>query len=186
MHEIIDKAVAVLKAGGTLLYPTDTIWGIGCDARNAEAIEKIYAIKQRDHAKSMLILCTESLLADCSWATETDSRPTTYILPASVWRPLFTEPLASNLPADNGSLGIRIVSHDFCKQTIEALGAPIVSTSANLSGEPSPATHAEIDPALMARIDYCVPPEPQWISGEGRVSRIVLVDEDGTHTIIRP
>ena len=113
-------------------------------------------------------------------------RPTTYILPRSVWQPQLGDLVAPNLPADDGSLGIRVPQHDFCQQVISRLGAPLVSTSANLSGRPSPATYADIDPELFSRVDYCVPPLPAFLSAETRGSRILRLAPDGSLTVLRP
>ena len=172
--EIIEQTIEVLKKGGTLLYPTDTIWGIGCDARNATAVEKLYAIKERDHSKSMIVL------------VESEDRPTTYILSEKLWRPMLGDAIADNLAAADGSLGIRIPQHAFCQEVIHRLGAPLVSTSANLSGRPSPKNYEEIEEELKRRVDFCVPPLPELLSTETRGSRIVKLLPDGTTTILRP
>ena len=146
-EEIITQTVEILRSGGTILYPTDTIWGIGCDARNREAVERIYSIKERDHSKSML------MLADCKeWSVANGERPTTYILPRELWEPLLGTSIADNLPAADGSLGIRVPNHHFCREIIRRLGAPIVSTSANLSGHQSPGCYAEIEEELKDRL----------------------------------
>ena len=181
MEQIINTAVEALRAGKTILYPTDTIWGIGCDARNSEAVERLYAIKERDRSKSMLVLVENG-----EWRVESGERPTTYILPREVWEPVLGVSIAPNLPADDGTLGVRVPAHEFCMQVIKLLGAPLVSTSANLSGQPSPATYSDITPELMRRVDYCVPPLPEFLSGETRGSRIVKVASDGTMTVLRP
>lgn len=190
MEQIIEETVAALRRGGTILYPTDTIWGIGCDARNSDAVRRLYAIKERDPKKSMLVLCTESIVAAGDWRAVSSEwmadRPTTYIVPAKVWQPMFGQSLAEGLAAADGSLGIRMVRHEFCRRVIDALGAPLVSTSANLSGQPSPASFNEISDELRRRIDYCVPPLPQFESHETRGSRIVKLSPDGELTIIRP
>lgn len=181
MEEIIRQTVEVLRNGGTVLYPTDTIWGIGCDARCAEAVEKIYAIKERDHSKSMLVLTEGG-----EWKVESGERPTTYILPREVWQGRMHLDIADNLPAADGSLGIRVPRHVFCQEVLRRLGAPIVSTSANFSGRPSPRYYNEIDLALKQRVDYCVPPLAAFCSEETRGSRIVKVNADGSQTVIRP
>ena len=181
-EEIITQTVEILRSGGTILYPTDTIWGIGCDARNPEAVERIYAIKERDRSKSMLVLADSLQLSD---GVE-ESRPTTYILPMSVWRPLLGNGVAANLPAADGSLGIRVPRHAFCQEVIRRLGAPLVSTSANFSGRPSPQTYSEIEVGLRERVDYCVPPLAEFASTETRGSRIVRVNANGSVEVIRP
>ena len=184
MEKIINETVEALRRGETILYPTDTIWGIGCDARNADAVERLYSIKERDRSKSMLVLC--SCLSPFTFHLSPSSRPTTYILPREVWQPILGDAIAPNLPADDGSLGIRIPNHRFCQEVIARLGAPLVSTSANLSGCSSPASYADIDPELKRRVDYCVPPLPELLSAETRGSRIVRLAADGTSTVLRP
>jgi L-threonylcarbamoyladenylate synthase len=179
--EIIEQTIEVLKKGGTLLYPTDTIWGIGCDARNATAVEKLYAIKERDHSKSMIVLVESG-----KWKVESEDRPTTYILSEKLWRPMLGDAIADNLAAADGSLGIRIPQHAFCQEVIHRLGAPLVSTSANLSGRPSPKNYEEIEEELKRRVDFCVPPLPELLSTETLGSRIVKLLPDGTTTILRP
>lgn len=184
MEEIIRQTVDALLRGDTILYPTDTIWGIGCDARNADAVQRLYDIKQRDHSKSMLLLASESLIGRLVPAS-TPSRPTTFILPEAVWRPALGDSVADNLPAADGSLGIRLPHHRFCQELIRRLGAPIVSTSANLSGHPSPQRYEDIEEELRQRVDFCVPPLAEWLSGESRGSRIVKIAPDGSQTVLR-
>ena len=181
MEEIINKTVATLLAGGVILYPTDTIWGIGCDARSREAIERIYAIKGRDRSKSMLILVAHNV-----WADDADERPTTYIMPRERWEPLLGGNIADNLPAADGSLGLRYPRHAFCQEVMRRLGAPLVSTSANLSGRPSPQAYNEIEETIKEKVDYCVPPIEELLSAESRGSRIVKVNPDGSLSVIRP
>ena len=182
MEEVIRQTVEALQQGKTLLYPTDTIWGIGCDARRSDAVERLYSIKERDHTKSMLVL-----VPDIPGFPETpDTRPTTFILPRERWQALLGDGLADNLPAADGSLGVRVPNHTFCQEVIRRLGAPLVSTSANLSGHPSPKTYNEIEEELKRRVDFCVPPLPELLSEETRGSRIVKLNSDGTTTVIRP
>ena len=181
MEDVILQAVEALRSGATILYPSDTIWGIGCDARNADAVERLYAIKERDRKKSMLVLVESG-----KWKVESGERPTTYILPRERWQPLLGDSIAPNLPADDGTLGLRVPDHHFCQEVMRRLGAPLVSTSANLSGHPSPITYNDIEDALIQRVDFCVPPLPELLSGETRGSRIVKVNPDGSETVIRP
>ena len=115
-----------------------------------------------------------------------EDRPTTYILPENIWRPLLGDAIADNLAAADGSLGIRVPRHAFCQEVIHRLGAPLVSTSANLSGRPSPQNYNEIEEELKRRVDYCVPPLPELLSAETRGSRIVKLLPDGTTAILRP
>ena len=180
-EEVIQQTVEALRRGGTILYPTDTIWGIGCDARNAEAVERLYAIKERDRSKSMLLLVESG-----KWKVESAERPTTYILPRERWQPVLGDVVAPNLPAEDGTLGIRVPNHAFCQEVMRRLGAPLVSTSANLSGRPSPQSYSEIEETLKQRVDYRVPPLPEFESHETRGSRIVKIAADGTETVIRP
>jgi L-threonylcarbamoyladenylate synthase len=184
---LIDKALDCLTRGDVILYPTDTIWGIGCIASNSDAVEKIYSIKRRDHSKSMLILADrtsfrtgnkeiDSLLLD-------SSRPTTVIMPTRLLPSDIT--LASNLPADDGTIGVRLPNHYFCQELISRLAQPIVSTSANFSGLPSPTCYEEISDELKSAVDYCVPNTPDTASGGTSGSKIVKVEPDGSTTIIR-
>ena len=184
-EEAIQQTVAALRDGKTLLYPTDTIWGIGCDARNRDAVERLYAIKERDHSKSMIVLVAPHPIILNIPNTPTN-RPTTYILPKKLWQPLLGDTIADNIPAADGSLGIRVPRHAFCQEVIRRLGAPLVSTSANLSGHPSPKCYNEIEEELRRRVDFCVPPLPELLSEETRGSRIVKLLPDGTQTVIRP
>lgn len=181
LNAVIQQTVSALIEGKTILYPTDTIWGIGCDARNHNAIERLYAIKERDHSKSMIVLVESG-----KWKVESGDRPTTYILPRSIWHDEMHLEVADSITAADGSLGIRIPQHTFCQEILHQLGAPLVSTSANLSGHPSPKNYNEIEEALKQRINFCVPPLPEFLSSETRGSRIIKINPDGSQTILRP
>ena len=181
MEDVIRQTVEALLRGGTILYPTDTIWGIGCDARTAAAVERLYAIKERDRSKSMLVLVERGKRKE-----EKGERPTTYILPRAIWHGEMHLEVADNLPAEDGTLGVRVPRHAFCQEVLRRLGAPIVSTSANLSGRPSPIYYNDIEEELKRRVDFCVPPLADFESHETRGSRIVKVNTDGTETVIRP
>ena len=158
LRDEVAKAFKVLQEGGIILYPTDTIWGIGCDATNTEAIQKIYRLKQRDEAKSMIILVdTENKLE--SYISEVN--PLAYDLIEYAENPLtLIMPGAKNISpaliAADGSVGIRVTSHDFCKQVIQRLRKPLVSTSANISGKPSPQYFSQIDQDIIDGVDYVV------------------------------
>jgi L-threonylcarbamoyladenylate synthase len=158
LKQEVAKALKVLQEGGTILYPTDTIWGIGCDATNTEAVEKIYRLKQRNEAKSMIILLdTENKLE--SYISEVN--PLAYELIEYAENPLtLVMPGAKNvspaLIAGDGSLGIRISKHPFCQQLIQRLRKPLVSTSANISGKPSPQYFAQVAPEIIDGVDYVV------------------------------
>jgi len=154
----IKNALEILSDKGTIIYPTDTIYGLGCDATNAEAVEKIYKIKNRPDSKSLIILVNgiEMLQKYIHIIPEriekfldTATRPTTVI---------YNDPigLAPNVVASDNTVAIRIVQNDFCKALIQEFGKPIVSTSANFSGSPSPAGFDEIDPLLLKKADYIV------------------------------
>ena len=158
LRDEVANAFKVLQEGGIILYPTDTIWGIGCDATNTEAIQKIYRLKQRDEAKSMIILLdTENKLE--SYVQEVN--PLAYDLIEYAENPLtLIMPGAKNISpaliAADGSVGIRISSNEFCKQLIQRLRKPLVSTSANISGKPSPQYFSQIDQEIIEGVDYVV------------------------------
>lgn len=150
------NALDTLRKGGIILYPTDTVWGIGCDARNAEAVAKIYDLKKRADSKSMLVLVSsEGMLQrsvkevpDIAWQLiDAAVNPMTIIYDDAVG-------VAPNLIASDGSLGIRITSEKFSRALCDRLRAPLVSTSANVSGEPTPHCFAEISPAIIDGVDY--------------------------------
>jgi len=158
LKDEIAKALKVIQEGGIILYPTDTVWGIGCDATNNEAVKKIYKLKQRDAAKSMIILLdTENKLE--SYISEVN--PLAYELIEYAENPLtLVMPGAKNIsPAligSDGSIGIRISKHPFCQQLMQRLRKPLVSTSANISGKPSPQYFAQIAPEIIEGVDYVV------------------------------
>ncbi|MEN8155749.1 MAG: L-threonylcarbamoyladenylate synthase [Bacteroidota bacterium] len=181
------RAAEIILSGGTILYPTDTIWGIGCDATNPEAVKRIYEIKQRSDSKSMLVLMPgaemlESYLKEVPEKAveiiKVATKPTTIIYPGA-------KNLASGLVAEDGSVGIRITSDPFCMQVMELTGLPIVSTSANTSGHPSPGTFAAIESILLEEVDYVV----NWRQDEKRPavpSSIVKIDRQGETFLLRP
>lgn len=184
--EYINKTVETLLSGGVILYPTDTVWGIGCDASNADAVEKIYSIKHRDHSKSMLLLASDSFATGdhaIDLLLHSKNRPTTVIMPLRLLPGGMC--VAPNLPADDGTLGIRIPRHAFCQEVIRLLGNPIVSTSANFSGQPTPILRSDIDSRLVAMVDYCLPDFPEFASGTSKPSRIVKLSEGGEIITLR-
>lgn len=182
----VKKTIEVLRAGGIILYPTDTVWGIGCDATNAEAVEKIYKIKQRDDSKSMLVI-TDGMariqsyvdeIPDIAWdLAELADKPITIIYPQ-------VKNLATNLISDDGSVGIRITSEKFSKQLCAAFRRPIVSTSANISGEPSPECFAEISDIIKDQMDYIVQYR-QDDTQKKQASSIIKLKKNGTFVILR-
>ena len=158
MHDDLKKAVEVLKSGGIILYPTDTIWGIGCDATNTEAVKRIYDIKKREDSKSILILMENPALLnryvdevpEVAWdLVELSTTPLTVIYPGA-------KNLATNLVAEDGSIGIRFTKEEFTRQLLQRFRRPIVSTSANISGEKSPAFFDEISEEIKESVDYIV------------------------------
>ena len=155
-EEDIKRAVEVMRQGGVTLYPTDTVWGIGCDATNAEAVKKVYAIKQRDDSKALICLVDSDArlqryvrdVPDVAWQLiDCCDRPTTLILDGAV-------NLAPNLIADDGSIGIRITQEPFSKELCYRFQKAIVSTSANISGEPAAQNYRDIDPRIIEAVDY--------------------------------
>lgn len=183
----LDQALAVLQSGGTILYPTDTIWGIGCDATNEQAVEKVYVAKNRPPQKSLIVL-----LADerdiLQYVTAPDlrvfdylqtvSKPTTVIYEGAIG-------LAPNLLSDDGTIAIRLVKEPFCRHLIKRFRKPLVSTSANISGTPSPQTFAEVSDQIKQSVDYVV----QYRQNEltpAQSSSIIKWNKDGSITTIRP
>ncbi len=158
MYDDIKKALEVLKSGGVILYPTDTIWGIGCDATNPEAVQRIYAIKQREDNKSMLVLMENPALLDryvddvpeVAWdLVEIATTPLTVIYSNA-------KNLAKNLIAADGSIGIRFTKEAFTSGLLQRFRKPIVSTSANVAGEKPPAIFDEISDEIKKQVDYIV------------------------------
>ena len=200
--EIIAEALAVLRDGGLILYPTDTVWGIGCDATNPAAVAKVFALKKRPDSKSLVLLASDldmvaryikvipPIAVDL---VEVNDRPMTLVYPGAICgrKPADGEEaraerhlLAWNTVAEDGSVGIRIPMMDFCRDLVARLARPLVSTSANLSGEPSPHVFAEISQEIRDGVDYVV--EPYLEKGAtGLASQIIKVEVDGQVTIIR-
>lgn len=158
MQQDIQKCIVVLSAGGTILYPTDTIWGIGCDATQSQATQKVYRMKQREDAKTMLVLVdspdmlsryVEEIPEMAREILEINDDPLTIIYPAG-------RNLARNLLSPDGGIGIRITSDPFCTELIRRFRKPLVSTSANIAGHPAPAIFSEISAAIKSMVDYTV------------------------------
>lgn len=182
----VERTVEVLRAGGLILYPTDTVWGIGCDARNAAAVAKIYALKKSENKKSMLVLCgsadmvarhVNSAPAVAYELLEVSTSPLTLILPGAAG-------VAENLVPEEGTLGVRIPDHDFCRRLLARFGRPVVSTSANISGEPAAVGLADVTREIVDGVDYVVDPR---FAGKptGKPSSIMLFNERGEFKIIR-
>lgn len=156
--EDLHRAVEVMKQGGVILYPTDTVWGIGCDATNEKAVERVYEIKRRSDSKALIVLVdseakVESYVSEVpsvAWEVmELNTRPTTVIFDGA-------RNLAPNLLADDGSVGMRISGEAFSKELCRRMGRAIVSTSANISGEPAPQNFDEISDEIKTAVDYVV------------------------------
>ena len=210
--EIIAKALEVLRAGGVILYPTDTVWGIGCDATNEAAVQKVFAIKRRSEAKSLVLLACD-LDMICRYVreipqiaidlVEVNDVPMTIVYPGAMG-------LAPSVVAEDGSVGIRIplVPEDpdggrggapicgasFCRELVRKLRRPLVSTSANISGEPAPVHFADVSPEISGAVDFVVPVgcgdgAGRSVSLEygasGRASQIIKLGLRGEVEIIR-
>ena len=183
-QDVHDAAIC-LRQGGVICYPTDTIWGLGCDATNSDAVSKIYKIKGRDTSKSMLILVgdIEAVRNYVDWLPDiaidlfnTTTEPLTIILQGA-------KNLAHNLPASVKSIGVRIVKHAFCTPLFNVFGKPIVSTSANFSGQIPPASFGEIDEKLLDTVDYVVKANRTQVPGKS--SKIIMITSDNQIKQIR-
>ena len=189
-EEDIKQAVETMRKGGVILYPTDTVWGIGCDATNAEAVKRVYAIKQRADSKALICLVDSDArmqryfrnVPDVAWQLvdslkESDAKPTTLILDGAI-------NLAENLIADDGSVGIRITNEPFSKELCFRFQKAIVSTSANISGEPAAQNYGDIDPRILEAVDYVC-----WSRRQEHKphtpSSIIKLKENGEVIIIR-
>ena len=185
-EEDIKKAVEVLRKGGVILYPTDTVWGIGCDATNAEAVAKVYQIKQRDDSKAMICLVDSAMrmqryvrnVPNVAWdLVELATKPTTLILDDAV-------NLAPNLIAEDGSVALRVTAEPFSKELCYRFQKALVSTSANISGQPAASTYKDINEELLNAVDYVC-----WSRRQEHKphtpSCIIKLNKDGEVTVIR-
>lgn len=184
--EALAKAKEVLQEGGVILYPTDTVWGLGCDATNTEAIKRIYQIKKRSDSKSMICLVSDIAMLERHLAEVPDAaydiidyseKPTTII---------FDQPIGvdASIVASDNSLGIRVAKDKFCRYLINNFKKPIVSTSANISGNPTPKLFEEIDEKILSAVDYIVPLQPEY--NHNSASTIIKLKNNGEVCIIRP
>ena len=196
-EEILAKALETLRSGGTILYPTDTVWGLGCDATCPEAVARIFEIKQRSDGKSLVLLASDldmvakyvkeipSIAVDL---VEVNDAPMTIIYPGAIageeGAPGDRWHLARNTVAADGSVGIRIPLMEWCRQLVFKLGRPIVSTSANISGEPTPQRFSDIPQEIKDAVDFVVPPSVDTES-TGKASQILKVGLRGEIEIIR-
>ena len=181
----LEKTVSILKKGGTILYPTDTVWGVGCDASNADAVDKIYKLKQREETKSLICLVSDFKMLQ-QYVEEVPevaydilkfaTKPTTIIYD----RPLR---IAENLIAADNTLAIRVVRDPFCSKLIRKLKRPLVSTSANISGQPTPKGKKEISKAILEGVDYVV--NLPLKNKNTPPSSIIKIGGDSTVKIIR-
>ncbi|GAA4096992.1 L-threonylcarbamoyladenylate synthase [Mucilaginibacter panaciglaebae] len=184
--EEIAKALKIIQDGGIILYPTDTIWGVGCDATNTEAVQKIYKLKQRAESKSMIILLdTDAKLP--SYIKEVPElaynlieyaeNPLTLVMPGA-------RNISPALIAADGSVGIRVVKHPFCEGLIQRLRKPLVSTSANISGKPSPQYFSQIDQEIIDGVDYVVDIDQHSMEIK-TPSTIMRLEADGKFEFLR-
>ncbi len=181
-----DEAVRILRSGGIILYPTDTVWGLGCDATNAAAVQRIYDLKRSVNKKSMLVLCAspDMVVRYVNRAPgiafevmELATSPLTLILPGAVG-------VAENLIPDEGTLGVRVPDHAFCQRMLRGLGRPIVSTSANLTGEATPTSLQEVAREIVEGVDFVVDPRFEG-KPTRKASSIVAFGEGGEVKVIR-
>jgi L-threonylcarbamoyladenylate synthase len=187
MREQVERAAEVLKRGGIILYPTDTVWGIGCDATNAAAVERIYKLKGSVNKKGMLVLAaspdhaaryTGNVPAVAWQLMEVADKPLTLILPGAAG-------VAENLIPEEGTIGIRIPNDEFCGMLLRRFGRPIVSTSANKSGDPTPARYEEISDYIKTGVDFAVDKACESKQATHKPSSIIMIGESGEITILR-
>ncbi|MBK8471213.1 MAG: threonylcarbamoyl-AMP synthase [Sphingobacteriales bacterium] len=186
MTHDIEQACAVLQAGGIILYPTDTVWGLGCDATQPEAVERIYALKRRKDSKALIVLVPDiaalqqyigQLPPNIAALLAAVTRPTTIVYPN-------VQGVAHNLKAPDGSVAIRLPQHDFCQALLRQYGKPIVSTSANLSGERPADDFKGLNPAIIAGSQW-VAPQHYENSYNSPPSTILRITVNGTTEVIR-
>lgn len=187
LQDEVKKAVEVMRQGGVILYPTDTVWGIGCDATNEAAVRRVYEIKRREESKALICLVDSEArlqryvrrVADVTWdMIELATRPLTIIFDAATG-------LAPNLLADDGTVAIRVTREEFSKELCYRFQKPVVSTSANISGEPTAQTFDEISDDIKSSVDYVVRYN-QRCKEKHQPSSIVRINDNGEFTIIRP
>ncbi|WP_242928520.1 L-threonylcarbamoyladenylate synthase [Pontibacter vulgaris] len=182
----VQAAEEELLLGNVILYPTDTVWGIGCDAENAEAVKKIYKIKEREESKSLIMLMTDidmlrhyvkEVPVNFEEMLKQQDKPTTYVFSGA-------QNLPKELIASDGSIAVRLVEDEFCHRLIRQIERPLVSTSANISNEPSPKTFSQVSDKIKERVDYVV----QWRQdeeNEASPSRIIRITADGKQEVLR-
>lgn len=185
-REDIESSLKVLRDGGVILYPTDTVWGLGCDASNREAVAKIFRIKKREDSKSLIVLVNGTAMLEryvreipdaAAQILEVADKPMTIIYPKG-------KNLAPGVCSDDGSVGIRIASDDFCRELITRFRKPIVSTSANISGSSSPGNFSAIEQEIVGSVDYAVNFR-RSDNKKYKPSSIIKIENDGSIRIIR-
>ncbi len=186
MNDIVKETVKQLKAGKIILYPTDTVWGIGCDATNAKAVQKIFKLKKREESKTMIVLIDSvdylhhymevvpDIAIDLINSVDT---PLTIVFPNA-------KNLAKNVISDDKTIAIRVVNYDFCQQVIKKLGSPIISTSANISGLTAPVHFGKISDEIKNGVDYIVDLEQDSVK-EVKQSTIIKLEVDGEFKVLR-
>lgn len=186
MREEIQQALTILRAGGLILYPTDTVWGIGCDASNPEAIKKVYELKNRADSKALITLVASEVMLertvvnmpDIAWdLIDASEKPLTIIYQK-------VKGIADNAIAEDGSCAIRLPKDQFCQQLVQRLGKPLISTSANTSGSPTPQSFQDIESSILSGVDYVVNLRQQEKS-KNTPSSIILLKNNGEIKIIR-
>ncbi|MGE5381934.1 MAG: L-threonylcarbamoyladenylate synthase [Omnitrophica WOR_2 bacterium] len=182
----IDNTVRVLDEGGVIIYPTDTVWGIGCDALNARSVDKVYKIKRRNEQKSLIVLLS-SYEELSTYVTKLPD--ITIDLISSIDNPVTViydnaRNLPKNVAAPDGTIAIRVVKDEFCTAVIKELGKPIISSSANISGEPTPVVYKQISPEILSRADYVVKIFHDQFN-QGKASTIIRLYENGAYRVIR-
>ncbi len=186
MNEEVNKADEIIQQGGIILYPTDTVWGLGCDTTDAAAVKKIYDLKQRDDSKSLIILLAEAKdilqyvadpLPDIIGMVKSFERPTTVIYPGAINLP-------ANLVNNDGSIAIRVTKDPFCKMLIKRMKKPLVSTSANISGQPTGQSFCDVSEEIKNEVDYIVKYR-QEEKIHAQPSKIIRIQADGHMDIIR-
>jgi L-threonylcarbamoyladenylate synthase len=186
MEQLVAQALDVLRRGGLLLYPTDTLWGIGCDATNEQAVEKIFALKQRDESKSLIVIADSMAMVeryvrqvpDMAYSlVEITPQPLTIIYPQAAG-------LAANAVAADGSVAMRVVRHEFCSALLRRYNKPLVSTSANVSTPPAPATFRDIADVIKQGVDFIVPAAMDR-GATGEPSSILRLGLSGEVKVIR-
>jgi len=183
----IKKSKDVLKKGGTILYPTDTVWGIGCDATSSKAVAKVFSLKSRNENKSLIILLdsvdkikdyVKNYPEQASDLIRNYHKPLTIVFSGA-------KNLAKNLVAEDGTIAIRVVKHEFCSNLIKAFGKPLVSTSANVSGTPTPAVFRDISDYIKSHVNHVVNVEQDNLQ-PATPSTVIKMDQTGNYVVLRP